>query len=318
MTAGYTFLDYWEYSRIQHASPEPWALLASGQGLAPAQYRIGVYYSANFVAHLTHLQLRHIFALSDAISTTVSLACILFLLIHIPRFERAAPSAQWAQVLLALLLAQIYLMWTLWFQEPETMPSLAVLAVSVVLYRSLTQDTTQVQKAMLSLLLFAVLGATIRVDIVTASAAGMFVAGIDSRNVRTGKAWLIGTSLAALAAALAIEYLIAHRLFPHAVRSAPAFQLVENLHSVNGTLALACTLPPWLLTAWLAARNWSALPIWGRGLIVGSVFHFLMFLTFGMSEEVRIFLPFTMVVIPFSATLLYAWFVPEETAKTRA
>jgi len=42
--------------------------------------------------------------------------------------------------------------------------------------------------------------------------------------------------------------------------------------------------------------------------LIGSVFHFLMFLTFGMTEEVRIFLPFTLTLIPLSATLLFHWF----------
>jgi hypothetical protein len=309
LTAGYTFLDYWEYSRVQHADPQTWALLVSGRGLAPAQYRIGVYFTANFFAQLTHLQLRHVFAVSDLLYTGLALACIFYPLTRMPWFRRASLPAQWAQALLALLLVQVYLVWTLWFQEPETMPSLAILAVSGLLCSGLIR----VPKPMLAvwLLLLAVLGATIRVDVVLAFYAGMLAACLVSRRDAESKTWLVATSVVAIMAALGIERFIAHNLFLSAERSAPLFQLIGNLESVNGVLALLSTMPAWVLTVWLASRSWTALPVWLRGLVLGSVVHFAMFMAFGMSEEVRIFLPFTLTLAPLSAALLYQWLAGE-------
>jgi hypothetical protein len=309
LTAGYTFLDYWEYSRIQHTDPRPWAQLATGQGLAPAQYRIGVYYTANFLAHLSHLQFRHIFAAADFGCTALALFSLFYLLTGLDWFRKSAHSAQWAQVFLALLLTQLYLVWTLWFQQPETMPSFAVLAAAAFLCCAITQETPPVPRLMLavSLLMLAALGATIRADIVTALASGIVLASVDSRGKTPARSWLLTSGLIALLAALAVEFFITHQLFPHAVRSAPPFQLLGNLKSVNGTLAILCTLPPWGLTVWLASRNWSRLPLWIKALVIGSALHFVMYLTFGMSEEVRIFLPFTLVLMPLSATLLYHW-----------
>jgi hypothetical protein len=309
LTAGYAFLDYWAYSRDQHENPQTWALLASGHGPAPAQYRIGVYFSANFFAQLAHLQLRHVFAAADFICTGLSLACIFYLLTRTAWFRSASLAAQWAQTLLALLLTQIYLVWTLWFQQPETMPSLAIVAVSALL----SSGAVRVPRAMvaLSLLLVAVLGATIRVDIVLAFYAGMLCACIVSHRESESKAWLIVTSVAALMLAVGIERFIAHTLFPHAERVAALFQLIGNLESVNGAWVLLSTLPPWVLTVWLARRQWTQLPVLWRGLVLGSIVHLLMFLIVGQSEEIRIFLPFTFTLIPLSATLLYRWFLGE-------
>ncbi len=313
VTAGYTFLDYWEYSRIQHADPQSWALLANGQGLAPAQYRIGIYDTANLLVHLTHLRFRHIFACTDFVCTGLALACLFYLLTQLSWFKASALPAQWAQVFLGLLLTQIYLAWTLWFQEPETMPSLAVISISALLCYGITREKPPVPLFMLaaSILLVAALGATIRADIITALVAGMSLAALDDRNGadrKPSRNWLLASGLTSLVIVLSIEYFITHRLFPHSVRSAPAFQLLSNLHSINGTLALLCTLPPWALTLWLATRKWRHVPLWLKGLAIASALHFVMFITFGMSEEVRIFLPFTLALIPLSATFLYGWF----------
>ena len=304
LTAGYTFLDYWAYSRVEHASPEDWVSLASGTGLAPAQYRIGVYFTARFLQHLTHLRFHQIFACSDLFCTGLSLACIFYLLTRLRLFREARLDGQWAQVLLGLLLTQVYLVWTLWFQEPETTPSLAVLSASALL----CSGFVRVPRAMLilSLVLLGILGATIRADAVAAMMAGMLLAHLFGN--RKSEGWVIPAALLSAIMAIGIEWLITHRLFTHAPRSAPAFQLLENLHAINGAAAIACALLPWALTTWLAARSWSSIPLWLQGVALGSVFHFLMFLTFGMSEEVRIFLPFTITLIPLSATLLYTWF----------
>lgn len=311
MTFGYTFLDYWAYSRVEHDSPRDWPNLATGCGLAPAQYRIGVYFTAGFLHHLTRLRFHQIFAASDLFCTALGLACIFFLLTKLKAFREATLDSQWAQILLGLLLAQVYLVWTLWFQEPETMPSFAVLAVTALL----CSGFVRISPVMLgiSLVLIAILGATIRADAITAMLGGMFLVHLAARKSADGRNWVAPATLVGAIAALGTEWLITHRLFPHAVRSAPVFQLLDNLHAANGAAALACVLGPWALTVWLAIKNWKALPVWLGGVALGSVFHLILFLTFGMSEEVRIFLPFTLTLIPLSVTLLYGWFRGDET-----
>ena len=312
LTAGYTFLDYWEYSRVQHADPESWQLLATGHGIAPAQYRIGVYFTANFLAHLTHLQLRHIFACADFVCTGISLAFLFLMLTRVDVFRRADSRTQWAQAVLGLLLVQLGLSWCLWFQEPETMPSLAILAASALLCSGVLRMDSRVSRWMLaiSLLLVALLGSTIRVDAVIAFHAGFLLAALLNKAdaMPLGRLWQAATSLLALLLALGTERFLAHTLFPHAVRNVALIQLPVNLHTHNGLLVLLFSLPPWVLTVWLGCRHWERLRGWARGLLIGSLIHFAMFLTFGMSEEVRIFIPFVLALLPVSVPLLLTWF----------
>jgi hypothetical protein len=318
LTAGYTFLDYWEYSREQHADPVSWQLLATGHGIAPAQYRVGVYFTANFFARLTHLQLRHIFAFADFLCVGASLAVLFFLLTRMTWFRKASQQGRWMQALLGLLLVQHGLSWCLWFQEPETMPSLAVLAASALLCSGALRLTGVGSKLLLvvSLLLVAVLGSTIRVDAVIAFHAGFLVAALLSRPgaMPLGKTWQTATSLLAIGLALGLEHWLAHTLFPNAVRNVALIQLPGNLYAHNGLLVLLLSLPPWVLTVWLAIRNWSRMNAWGKGLILGSLVHFVMFMSFGMSEEVRIFIPFVLTLLPLSVPLLMQWFEGEATA----
>jgi hypothetical protein len=307
LTSGFTFLDYWAYSKVEHSDPVTWQRLAAGHGIAPAQYRIGVYYTANFLAHLTHLQFRHIFALSDFLCVGASLAVLFYLLTRTLHFRERDGRTQWTLVLLALLLTQVYLAWTFWFQEPETMPSLAVLAASSLL----CSGVVRVPRYMLaiSLLLVAVLGATIRVDAVVAFHAGLLFASLATAAdaVPLGKLWQIGTSAVALVLALGIEHFLAHTLFPNAVRDADLLQLGGNLHSLMGTTVLLLVLPAWALTVWLAFRRWQQLNGWARGVVLGSLVHFAMFMVFGMADEVRIFLPFTLILVPIASPLLLDW-----------
>ena len=305
MTVGFTFLDYWEYSRIEHSDSRPWALLATGHGLAPAQYRIGVYFTANFIAQTTHLHFRHIFAGFDLLCTGFSLGCIFRLLTGLSVFRSSSLAERWAQLLLALLLAQVYLVWTYWFQEPETMPAMAVLVGTVSLYSRVVRTGGFMD--VVSLILLALLGAVIRVDDVIAVSVGMLIALLSSRDGLRGRYRVIGSAALAIILAFGAEHVITHRLFPDAERSAPLLQLFANLHAGTGALALVCVLPPWVITVILARRCWKGLAVWLRGLVVGSIVHLMMFLTFGMSEEVRIFLPFMIALLPLSAVLLFRW-----------
>ena len=92
------------------------------------------------------------------------------------------------------------------------------------------------------------------------------------------------------------------------MRNVALIQLPTNLHAHNGLMVLLLSLPQWVLTVWLAVRNWSRLTAWGQGLILGSLVHLTMFMTFGMSEEVRIFIPFVLTLLPLSVPLLMQWF----------
>jgi hypothetical protein len=354
LTAGYTFLDYWNYSRMWHAGPQEWADLLAGRGLAPAQYRIGVLRVAAFLAQHSHTQLRHMFALIDLACLLLGLVCILALLSRTTLFRLPisgdasdSPPAQhtrdpdhlqqWTLSLLCLALFTVYLSWTFWYQKPETLPTLAYLALSALLAASHPRRALSRWGIAALLLLLAVLQATIRADAAIAFHLGMLIAALLPRSFSapepdvtepditepdvTAPAMPLGrvtqavTSSLAILAAAAVQYGIIHWLYPHAQRNTETLQLLSNLRWPLGYLPVALALAPWWVTLWLSIRRrrtaagslgWGN---WTPGLLFGSLAHFAMFLAFGMASEVRIFLPFAMAVLPVTTVYFFRAFI---------
>ncbi len=312
LCGGYTFVDYWNYSRIEHANPGEWPSLLAGTGIAPAQYRIGVLWLANSLAHGMHLHLRHTFAAVDFVSLLAGLWCVLFLLMRTGSFRAARPLAQWSLVLLCLAIFQVYLFWTLWFQQPETLPTFLFVALSAVLCSGVMVRYRWL--AALALIVVAALQATVRADVAAAFHLGMLFACVlpDRKSLPLGRSLQAITSLFCFCAVAGVQSLIAMRIFPHAHREAALLQLFANLRDPMGYLVIVFSLATYGLTCWLAVRHWRRLNGWSRGMLLGSAIHFAMYYTVGMADEVRIFLPFAMAVLPISVPLLYRWFLGAE------
>src|SRR6202012_1221185 len=103
IASGYSFLDYWNYSRAFHeGGGGEWESLLAGRSFAPAQYRIGVLRLADLLARLTHTQMRLIFAAIDFVCLSGSLALLLWLLGRSEIFRNAARLGRWLQASLAM------------------------------------------------------------------------------------------------------------------------------------------------------------------------------------------------------------------------
>ena len=304
ITGGYTFLDYWNFSRTFHDDGGvAWQKLLAGRGFAPAQYRIGVLHTADLLARLTHTHLRHMFAAIDCVSLGVSLALLLWLLGRSEIFRTASRTGRWLQASLALGCFLLYLLWSFWYQQPETEATLLLLVLSAV-----AAQWRQRIPAVLALVALAVIGATVRVDTIVAFHAGFLVVCLlpQARSLPLGRTTQALASVLAIAAAVAVEYIIMHRIYPNAQRQVAAVQLFANLRAWLNWLVLAMALFPWWITLRLAARRRRTLDGWAAALVLGSVAHFVLFFTFGIAWEVRIFLPFAMTVVPLTVTLAYA------------
>jgi hypothetical protein len=301
--SGYTFLDYWNYSRTFHTGNGEWEALLAGTSYAPAQYRIGVIRTADLLARATHTHLRHMFAAIDFVCLGISLALLLWLLGRTEIFRSAARLGRWLLASLALGCFLFYLLWSFWFQKPETHATLLLLVLSAA-----AAQWRRRGPAVLALIALAALGATVRVDALIAFHAGFLAACLlpQSRALPLGRAAQSVASVLSIAAALGIEYLIMHHVYPNAPRQVAAFQLLNNLKSWMNYLVVALALFPWWLTLRLAARHWRTLDGWMAGLLLGSVAHFALFCIFGIAWEVRIFLPFAMTLVPLTVTLAYA------------
>ena len=304
ITSGYTFLDYWNYSLASREGVRvEWQNLLAGRSFAPVQYRIGVLRTANLLAGLTHTHLRHMFAAIDFVCVGISLALLLWLLGRAGSFRTADRVSQWLQAILLLGPSVLYLMWSFWFQKPETQTTLLLLVLSA----TAAQWTRRVP-ASIALIALAAIGATVRADTVVAFHVGFLIACLlpQGRCLPLGRAVQAAVSLIAIAAAVGIEWYIAHRIYPNAPRQVAAFQLVNNLKGWMNYIAVAAALFPWWITLRLTLRRWRTLDGWSVALCFGSVAHFVLFYTFGIAWEVRIFLPFAMTLTPVTATLIYA------------
>ncbi|MFL6429042.1 MAG: hypothetical protein ACJ71S_12420 [Acidobacteriaceae bacterium] len=304
ITGGYTFLDYWNFSRTFHdGGGVAWQNLLAGHGVAPAQYRIGVLRTADLLARLTHTHLRHMFAAIDCVSLGVSLTLLLWLLSRREVFRAASHTGRWLQASLALGCFLLYLLWSFWYQQPETEATLLLLVLS-----ALAAQWRQRIPAVLALVALALIGATVRVDTVVAFHAGFLVVCLlpQASSLPLGRATQALASVLAIAAAVAVEYVIMHRIYPNAQREVAAVQLFANLRAWLNWFVLAMALFPWWMMLRLAARRWRTLDGWAAALVLGSVAHFVLFFILGIAWEVRIFLPFAMAVVPLTVTLAYA------------
>jgi hypothetical protein len=277
--------------------------MLAGHGFAPAQYRIGVLRTADLMARITHTHLRHTFAVIDCISLGISLALLIWLLGCTKNFRKADRVAQWLQASIVLGSCLLYLMWSFWFQQPETQPALLLLVLSAAAARWRRSIL-----AAIILILLAAIGATVRADAVIAFHAGFVAACLlpQSRSLPLGRATQLAASAFAIAVAAGIEWFIAHRIYPNAARQVAAFQLLGNLRAWGNYLVVTMALFPWFITLRLAMCRRHILDGWSTGLLLGSLVHFALYYTFGIAWEVRIFLPFAMTVTPLTATLAYA------------
>jgi hypothetical protein len=312
ITSGYTFLDYWNYSLATRSGPGvEWQALLDGRSFAPVQYRIGVLRTADLLAGLTHTHLRHMFAAIDLVCVGTSLALLLWLLGRAGSFRRADRVSQWLQAILLLGSSVLYLMWSFWFQKPETQTTLLVLVLSA----TAAQWTRRVPAATV-LIGLAAIGATVRADAVVAFHVGFLIACLLPQGwfLPLGRAAQATASVIAILIAVGIEWYIAHRIYPNAPRQVAAFQLVNNLRGWMNYIAVATALFPWWITVGLTLRRWRTLDGWSVGLWLGSVSHFALFYIFGIAWEVRIFLPFAMTLTPVTATLAYGAICDEKHA----
>jgi hypothetical protein len=301
----YIFLSYWEYSREYHAFPAEWSELLAGHGTAPAQYRIGVLFVAGFLARISHghLAIRYGITLIDFVFLSIGLPVILALVSR-TRFVRGASyPMRCATFLLALLLVVFYLNWTFWYHKPETIANLGSLAMAAGLLAGWRR--VPVLLAALGLVLISIYLATVRADSGFALNLGVLLAAFLPQSAKaSGRVLKAAAAVVGLFAVLAVEYFIRHRMFPNNPFSDPLFQLVRNLKSPANLFCVVFALAPYFLAIRLTVKHWARLEEWERAVAIASMAQFAFFFVVAKADEVRVFLPYALVLVPTSAALL--------------
>jgi hypothetical protein len=305
------FLDYWSYSQAFHAEPGIWMDVVSGTANAPSQYRIGVVDTAYFLALHTHLALRHTMAVLDVIAGFIAVFTLFLILQRSAVYRGAGQAGQWFGAASFVVLVQFYLAWLLWYQRPETLPTAAILSLSLLLLTvrlPMPNGWSMIVPAVgvMGLLLLAVVQGFVRADVAFALHAGILLVCLTpwGKGFALPRGVQAGTSLVAVVLVLGIQYWLMRKVYPQAnYGSIAVLQLFLNLKSpVRYAPFLLFMVPLEWTVIMLMRRRYQAEPA-GIGMLTATVIFIGMWVTIGSINEPRILLPFALALVPLTAEL---------------
>jgi hypothetical protein len=302
--AAFTFLDYWSYSTAHRTDPQGVERLASGLGDAPAQYRIAVIYTAKYLGKLVHghLAFRHFFAIFDFIAALLSCLLIRDLMFRSAAFCGATRVSQMFRATIVLGLALYYLMWSMWYQRPETWTSVLFVAASLYVISAIRSPAVVFS----DLVVLAVVQGFVRSDVAILFHFALFlyvlIRGADDFPV--GRWVLLAASCVSGLLSTAILWIIMHRIFPHATYgTTKVFQLPANL-TPNQFLPFALFFIPIFYTYVRGKASGAATRAGGQTLLLASIFYLASWVLVGRIAEVRIFIPFAFALMPQTSNAL--------------
>jgi len=304
ISISYGFLDWVFYRQVFFGHPDICFMSLHGGLDAPLQYRIGVWILACAMHTWLHSSIWLSLTLIDAFSLWLSLWCLIGLLRVNPLYAHLQPNTRLLSGLGMFFLVEYYLIWGHWYQYPSTIPSLLFVCINLVI---LTHCTMQHRLwTSLALISISCIQGLIRADVAVILHTGFFMGACLpwTKKIPVSRIWLGTTSaLAALVAGCVQLYLMLVR-FPAAKYGAEGvFQVVANLHPMQWMTALLALAPFWLLLWLLAKRIYRPDSVTAM-LLIASLLYMLVWYMAGQLEEVRIFLPFAIVLLPATALAL--------------
>ena len=312
------FLDYWSYSQAFYKEPGIWMDVVTGTAKAPGQYRIGVIDTAYFLSQHTHLTLRLMLAAIDVVAGFIAVFALFLVLRRSAVYRRSGEVAQWFGAASFVVLVQFYMAWVLWYQKPETLPTAAMVALALMLLtvRLPLAGPIGLVVSVAGLLVLAAAQGFVRADVAVAlHAAVLLVCLMPGRREFALPRWVqAGTSLVALCLAVGIQFWLMRKVYPLAnYGNTPVVQLLDNLRSVRGYVPFVLFMTPVAWTAVMVSRRRYAMDAQGVGMFVAGAIFLAMWVTVGKIQEVRIFLPFALALIPLTVELAMQRFMPATT-----
>jgi hypothetical protein len=314
-----SFNDDMEYGRFFRSQPDFYADLLAGRGQAPAQYRVAILHLAQFMGDHSPLAMRHWISVMGLFSAFVAVFTSFYLLRRSTLWQTASETRRWFAGLGFAFLTEYYLNWIAWYQRPETLPtvmlvSLVVLLITVPLPLPSTLRTITTATLLIAL---AALQGLVRADVALGVHAGILLFCLSRTNPGlTLSRWpQTLTSFLAGGVAFAIQYHLIHDVFPQArYIDTPMFQLLLNIKSPMEWPAFILFMMPVLWTFFrLFAAKADVEPA-AHAVAFAAVVYFGLWMTFGRMEEVRIFMPMALALMPTTVTLAVQRFLPSPTA----
>ncbi len=306
-------LTYWQYSFVDHFNGGYWKSFIDGVGLAPEQYRMGVKLAAWWMVQHFGWGFRHGFTLIDVVSSLTAVFLLYDLLQRRGAVRAASVEVQWFASAAFVALTCFYLVWVGLgsYFRPETLPNAGVAAIMLWLWAS--WDRIADKKAgqlwvAIALVAAAALQGWIRADLACVLNAGIFVGCLVRQ--RTGRmqhaGWKLAVSLLCALVAGGTQLYIMRVKYPHASYGPIPILMIRYV------LRQPLTFPPFLCfmlpVAWTyfrfwRDRNWRSGEDTDVGLVIGSMVYVVFWFVLGKLDEVRIFIPFALALIPLTVEL---------------
>jgi hypothetical protein len=302
LVGSYTFLDYWSYSADFHLRPATYDLFLKGQGTAPAQYRIGLIYAAKVLHKVVHLGYRHSFALFDFIFGIAAAYLLRGVLAATSSFRAATPLSRWLRLSVMLGLLSFYFSWSLWYQRPETLACALFVACSLYLLSVVRSQPLLIG----GLFILSVAQGFVRADVAILFHLGLFLYVLvrGAKGFFASRVTLLLTSLICFVVPAAELWVLMHKIFPHATYGdTKVFQLPYNL-SPSQLIPFLLFMVPTIYIYRRAVARFSWLEGPQAALLLSALFYLGSWVMVGRLQEVRIFVPFAMALIPLGANLV--------------
>jgi hypothetical protein len=230
-----------------------------------------------------------------------------------PIYRRASLAAEWFGAASFVVLVQFYLAWLLWYQKPETLPTAAMLSLALLLLTVRLGGKSGAIVPVVGLLLLAVAQGFVRADAAFALHVGILLVCLTpaGRGFPLPRWLQAGTSLVAVALAVGIQYWLMRRVYPQAnYGNTPVLQLFLNLRSREEFVPFLLFLAPFVWTAAMLMRRRYQAGSAGIAMFTAAVVFLGMWVTIGRIVEVRIFLPFSLTLVPLTVELAMQHFLP--------
>lgn len=303
ISVSYGYLDWAQYhGAYLDIAPIVCNLRLHGGLYAPDQYRIGVWTIACAAYSRAHLHLWLALTLIDVIALWLTLGCLAWLLVENPLYLHMGDSARLLSFCGMFLMVAYVLPWGHWFQYAETMVSSLYVAINMLLVqRKLLQNRILVGGI---ILVCSVLQGFVRADVAVLLHAGFLLAVLlpFAQDVPLGRYQQAAISaLSALCAGCVQLYLMRIR-FPETKFWVKVFMAWDNLHPFQWGTVLIALLPYWMLLAFVLRRRYRP-DATTFMLLVSSVLYFCVWFVIGLLDEVRVFFPFCLTLLPTAAVL---------------
>jgi len=311
--ASYIFFDGLAFKKDLHDFPFAWSSLLAGHGSAPEQYRLGVLFVAGAITRLSHghLALRYSLTVLDCLFLIAGLFSVYLLITRNRLYRQSGPLFQVTIQSLTVGLLLYYMSWTLWYHKPETIANFALLALAAVLLSGYTALPTWL--SCVGLLVCSIYLGTIRADSGFALNLGMLVAALAlaGSKLPLGRVNHAVIAIFGIIADIGVEFYIKHFLYPSNQFSDALISIKANFTSPLTLFCVLVAFAPFFYLLFLARRFWKNLEGWESALLFASLAEFLIFIIVAHAREVRLFLPFPMVLSSATAILFCRYFIDD-------